>query len=290
MHTKQIVAAVSRIALVNAQAPPVSTLSTTMSGVLPYLPVSTGFTGVETIEGAITYDGPVVDGFTGPGGNATIQSNLPPATYMAVLPMTMFDNSTNSTNGTDSIITGSITGKANSNGTGIMFYVNFAGFPSESSEGPFVYHIHNKPVPTDGNCTETLGHLDPTDRGEYHPCENSQPETCQAGDLAGKHGNITTKEFTASYLELYLSTDPSSPYFFGDKSVVIHTSNTTRLTCANFTMIASSTTTTTSSSPSSGTATSTSTATPSSYTGAASKVAGSSVIGLLVAAVGAMVL
>lgn len=65
MHTKQIVAAVSGIALINAQAPPVSTLSTTMSGVLPVLPVATGFTGVETIEEAIAYDGPVVDGFTG---------------------------------------------------------------------------------------------------------------------------------------------------------------------------------------------------------------------------------
>lgn len=65
MHTKQILVAVSGIALVNAQAPPVSTLSTAMSGVLPALPVATGFTGVETIEGAITYDGPVVDGFTG---------------------------------------------------------------------------------------------------------------------------------------------------------------------------------------------------------------------------------
>jgi hypothetical protein len=175
---------------------------------------------------------------SGPGGNATIQNNNPPATYMAVLPLTDFDNFTNSTNGTESIaIAGSITGMANSNGTGVIFYVEFSGFPSESKYGPFAYHIHNMPVPPDGNCTGTLGHLDPTDRGEYHPCENTQPETCQAGDLAGKHGNITRTRFTSSYLELYLSTTPGSPYFFGDKSVVIHTSNTTRLTCANFTMI-----------------------------------------------------
>ncbi|KAF8852024.1 hypothetical protein BDZ45DRAFT_750026 [Acephala macrosclerotiorum] len=267
MHTKQILVAVSGIALVNAQAPPVSTLSTAMSGVLPALPVATGFTGVETIEGAITYDGPVVDGFTGPGGNATVQTNLPPATYIAVLPMTMFYNATNGTNGTtgdnvtDTVITGSITGKANSNGTGILFYVNFAGFPSEPN-GP-----------------------------RRIPSMRKQPtRNLQAGDLAGKHGNITTKDFTASYLELYLSTDPSSPYFFGNKSVVIHTSNTTRLTCANFTMIASGALTTTTSSPSSETVTSTSTATPSPYTSAASKVAGPSVPRLLVAAVGAMLL
>jgi hypothetical protein len=67
MHSKQLLAA-GTFALVNAAPPPVSTLSTlstTMSGVLPYLPISTGFTGVEIIEGAIVYDGPVVDGFTG---------------------------------------------------------------------------------------------------------------------------------------------------------------------------------------------------------------------------------
>lgn len=123
------------------------------------------------------------------------------------------------------------------------------------------------------------------------PSMRKQPtRNLQAGDLAGKHGNITTKDFTASYLELYLSTDPSSPYFFGNKSVVIHTSNTTRLTCANFTMIASGALTTTTSSPSSETVTSTSTATPSPYTSAASKVAGPSVPRLLVAAVGAMLL
>lgn len=33
---------------------------------------------------------------------------------------------------------------------------------------------------------------------------------------------------------MYLSTDPASAYFFGDKSIVLHTRNTTRLICANF--------------------------------------------------------
>ena len=60
-----------------------------------------------------------------------------------------------------------------------------------------VYHIHGMPVSADGNCTATMGHLDPTNRGEYHPCEDTQPETCQAGDLAGKHGNITGTTFSA---------------------------------------------------------------------------------------------
>lgn len=89
-----------------------------------------------------------------------------------------------------------------------------------------------------------MGHLDPTDRGELHACDNTQPASCQAGDLAGKHGNVTTMSFTASYLELYLSSTPGSPYFFGDKSIVVHSANTTRLTCANFTLMSDATSTT----------------------------------------------
>ncbi|KAN0121884.1 Superoxide dismutase, copper/zinc binding domain containing protein [Hyaloscypha variabilis] len=263
MFAKTLLVAMGGMALASPQdypptTVPVSTLSTVESGVLPYLPTQTPFTGLETIEGAIVYDGPVVEGFTGPGGNASIQNNNPAATYVAILPSTNFDNATGS------LITGSITGAANPNGTGVLFTVNFAGFPSDTLYGPFVYHVHNLPVSSDGNCTATMGHLDPTDRGEYHPCENIAPETCQAGDLAGKHGNITGTTFQVSYEELYLSTTPGSPYFFGDKSVVIHSSNTTRLTCANFTLVATNSTSTT------GTGTTgTASATPSSYTGAA---------------------
>lgn len=49
-----------------------------------------------------------------------------------------------------------------------MVTVNFTGFPSESAYGPFVYHVHALPVPANGNCSATMGHLDPTDRGEVH--------------------------------------------------------------------------------------------------------------------------
>lgn len=38
--------------------PPPIVLSTTKSGVLPVLPTETPFSGVETEEGAIVYDGP----------------------------------------------------------------------------------------------------------------------------------------------------------------------------------------------------------------------------------------
>lgn len=39
-----------------------------------------------------------------------------------------------------------------------------------------------------------------------------------------------------SYLDLYLSTHEGPASFFGNRSIVFHTSNATRLTCANFTL------------------------------------------------------
>ena len=61
-----------------------------------------------------------------------------------------------------------------------------------------VYHIHDQPVPSNGNCTATLGHLDPFIRGEIPPCDSTQPATCQVGDLTGKHGNVTVSPFQAA--------------------------------------------------------------------------------------------
>ena len=75
---------------------------------------------------------------------------------------------------------------------------------------------------------------------------------------------------TNSYPELYLSTDPSSPYYFGDKSITIHTSNTTRLTCANFMMM------TNGSSSSSGAGSSTGSSTGAGISPSAIQVAGAS--------------
>ncbi|KAI9691442.1 MAG: hypothetical protein M1822_007513 [Bathelium mastoideum] len=219
--------------------PPPQTLSTTLSGVLPVIPTATPgpFAGVETEEGAIIDQGPANPSFEPVNGPATTQTNLPAATYQAVLPSTNFDN------GTGSTVTGSITISSTAGGSGVNVIVNFAGFPNAAAYGPFLYHIHEFAVPTDGNCTATVGHLDPTDRGEYYPCNSANPASCQVGDLAGKYGKITQNPFIAHYSDAFLSTNPSSPSFFGDKSIVIHSSNTTRLTCANFQQISASNTT-----------------------------------------------
>jgi len=249
MYKCLLLAAIVGLGSAKPQAPPSPVLlASTKSGVVPIAP--TPFPGVETIEGALEDQGPIVSGFTGPGGNASIQSNLPMATYTAVLPSMNFDNLTGST------ITGTISGSPAPGGQGVMFNISFNGLPDQGMYGPFGYHIHELPV-SGGNCTTSMGHLDPTDRGELHECDNSKPESCQAGDLAGKHGNITMTMFTANYTDLYLSTDPNSAYFFGNRSIVIHSKNSTRLTCANFAMgtNGSSSSSTPSSSPSaSGTA------------------------------------
>jgi hypothetical protein len=55
-----------------------------------------------------------------------------------------------------------------------------------------VYHIHVNPVPESGNCTQALGHLDPYIRGEAPPCDPTNPQACQVGDLSGKYGTMNT--------------------------------------------------------------------------------------------------
>lgn len=207
--------------------PPFSTLTATMSGVLPEIPP--GFTGVPTEEGAIVAQAAPNPTHTGVFGPAIVQGNLPAATYTATLPSVAFDELTGT------IPAGTIIGSSSQGASGVTFTINLSGLPAQAQYGPLMYHIHNLPVPADGNCTSTMGHFDVTDVGEYYMCDTAMPQNCQTGDLAGKHGKImTSPTFSTSFVEPYLSTDPNSRYFFGGKSIVIHSSNTTRLTCANF--------------------------------------------------------
>lgn len=177
-------------------------------------------------------------------------------------------------------------------GSGVMFHVAFSGLPDAG--GPFrrytpprwftpmrsnqksVYHIHDQPVPANGNCTSTLAHLDPYQRGETPACDASAPDTCQVGDLSGKHGKVTSTDgsFTSTYAEAYASTLEGIGAYFGNRSFVLHYANTTRITCANFAAVAaasgsgscSSSTTTTSGSTRTTSTTSKTTATGSAAT------------------------
>ncbi|WEW55789.1 Cell surface superoxide dismutase [Cu-Zn] 4 [Emydomyces testavorans] len=123
-----------------------------------------------------------------------------------------------------------------SEGRGVIFNVDFTGFPEEG--GPFIYHVHDQPVPEDGNCTKTLAHLDPYIRGEVPPCNSSKPETCQTGDLSGKYGSIQgvkgDAHYKQTYHDLYSSTKPGLGSFVGNRSIVVHYANKTRANCGNF--------------------------------------------------------
>ncbi|KAL7932717.1 Cu,Zn superoxide dismutase-like protein [Trichoderma chlorosporum] len=128
-------------------------------------------------------------------------------------------------------VKGFVSAVAAPGGKGVRFSVQFENFPQTG--GPFMYHIHQEPA-TNGNCTSTLAHLDPYNRGETPACDASKPETCQIGDLSGKYGKITSDPFVAEYFDLYTSLQPGNPAFFGNRSIVVHYANKTRLTCANF--------------------------------------------------------
>jgi hypothetical protein len=259
--------------VVEAPPPPPVRLTATKSGVAPTLP--TGFAGVDTLQGAIIMPLPPQPGYVGLNGTATAQTNLPTSTYRATLPSTMFNNLVGTTVG------GYIEGVGNANG--VRFTVNLNGLPEQAKYGPFNWHIHTLPVPADGNCTATTSHFDPTNRGELIMCEAARPETCQAGDLAGKHGGkiMTPGNFSTSFVEPYLSTSPGSAYFFGGLSFVLHSTNTTRLTCANFVQVNGTSGNATSSVRPSGT----STGAPSQYTGAAGKIgAGAGALAVAIAA------
>ncbi|TKA62800.1 hypothetical protein B0A49_09659 [Cryomyces minteri] len=160
---------------------------------------------------------------TGLFGDAAVTRNNPIGeVYIATLP-----------DSTITAVRGQVIATAAEDGTGVAFVVTFSGLPT--SGGPFIYHVHDQPVPTSGNCTGTLAHLDPYIRGETSPCDATQLATCQVGDLSGKHGKINETTFIASYKDLYTSTVPTIGAFLGNRSIVIHYANKTRITCANFT-------------------------------------------------------
>ncbi|KAK3078813.1 hypothetical protein LTS18_006558 [Coniosporium uncinatum] len=162
---------------------------------------------------------------TGLLGDAQIVTINPAgASYIALLPNSPLNT-----------VRGSLTAITSPSNSGIDVALTLSGLPTEG--GPFLYHIHVDPVPADGNCTATLAHLDPFVRGEDPPCDAARKETCQVGDLSGKYGKINGTGLSQSYTDPDLSLQPGLGSFFGNRSLVIHYANKTRITCANFTMI-----------------------------------------------------
>ncbi|KAF9294909.1 hypothetical protein BGZ88_003127 [Linnemannia elongata] len=99
----------------------------------------------------------------------------------------------------------------------------------------FEYHIHVKQVGANNNCEATGGHLDadPAKPGVV-PCDPYAPDTCEEGDLSGKHGNleVTPKgDLHLKYIDRQLKFTGDATTIVG-RSLVIH-NNGTRIACAN---------------------------------------------------------
>lgn len=119
------------------------------------------------------------------------------------------------------------------NNGSVWVQVDLKNFP-DTKANQFPYHVHVAPVPEDGNCTATLGHLNPYNGS----ATASAPAEKEVGDLAGRHGNATGPQFHTTYVDLYLSLDPSDPAFIGNnRSVVVHDIDNKRLTCANIVQV-----------------------------------------------------
>jgi Cu/Zn superoxide dismutase len=108
-------------------------------------------------------------------------------------------------------------------------HVDVTGLPKNS--GMFSYHIHERPVGADKNCTSIGGHFNPY--GAFGDCEDlGNDALCEIGDLSGKHGLINTTCFELFYVDPYLSLNPGSAQFIGGKSISIHLDNGEILACA----------------------------------------------------------
>ncbi|CCH45575.1 Superoxide dismutase [Wickerhamomyces ciferrii] len=113
----------------------------------------------------------------------------------------------------------------------------FENLPKEG--GPFQYHIHEAPVPSNGSCLATLAHFNPN-HGNKTDCPSQHNNAgCELGDLSGKHGYIPVSQdgsFETSYVDEWLSINPQNDYYFGngDRSLTLHYANTSRIACANF--------------------------------------------------------
>ncbi|RMZ85722.1 hypothetical protein DV737_g511, partial [Chaetothyriales sp. CBS 132003] len=138
----------------------------------------------------------------------------------------------------DKPVQGGIVGISGENGAGVQVAVNFFAFPDDA--GPFEYHIHENPVPSNGCCNATGAHLDPYNATEIPPCNPQNPSICQVGDLSGKHSKVnesvlaSSPFFQTQYLDPFLSTSSANVAFFGNRSLVVHAANGTRLNCGSF--------------------------------------------------------
>lgn len=168
----------------------------------------------------------------------------------------------------DSSVTGSVEFATVGNSS-VGVSVDFSGLPT--SGGPFIYHIHQYPVPSNGSCLATGGHLNPYNGS----ATATEPAKLEVGDLSGKHGSIPGTSFNSYYVDNYISLNEEDPAYIGNLSVVVHYHNTTRIACANIKLVDSSSSS--SNSSSSGNSTSSGNSSSNSSKSSSSSEAGASV-------------
>jgi Cu/Zn superoxide dismutase len=144
-------------------------------------------------------------------------------------------------------VTGTVTATAAA--VGVNYTIDVKGLPVD--KGPYKYHVHVNPVPSDGNCTATGGHLDPFQREDVPACNATAPATCEIGDLSGKYGTVpgptVSKRYCQSFLPRRYSltwcrgsfNDPYSALnkidmqYIGGRSIVFHDASSARIACAS---------------------------------------------------------
>ena len=95
-------------------------------------------------------------------------------------------------------------------------------------------------MPSDGDCAATGGVLDVNECGTTHTCDPTEPQSCQIGDLSGKHGQIMPNVYGgygAEYIDDFIATFSGVRIYIGDKSVLVLDNNGTTLGCANITEV-----------------------------------------------------
>ncbi|KFY74832.1 hypothetical protein V499_05168 [Pseudogymnoascus sp. VKM F-103] len=119
------------------------------------------------------------------------------------------------------------------NGADIKYQFNL---PAEG--GPFTFHIHENPVNATGLCASTGAHLDPYNAGEKPACDTTNLAACQVGDLSGKIGDkLPSGGNTGELDDAFTSLVVGAPAFIGNRSIVVHASDKTRIACANFELV-----------------------------------------------------
>ncbi|KAK3395469.1 Cu,Zn superoxide dismutase-like protein [Sordaria brevicollis] len=125
-------------------------------------------------------------------------------------------------------VKGFVTAVANT--LGVNYTIDVSGLPED--QGPFKYHVHLRPVPSDGNCADTGGHLDSYLRGDTPACDSSKPQTCEVGDLSGKYGTVVGPTVQKSFNDPYSALNVINLGYIGNRGIVFHNASSARIACA----------------------------------------------------------